>query len=195
MNIKQLITVNISEVPTIELKTWQDGWKTEKVLTNVAIGKEGSTMTKREGDLKTPLGLFKLGPAFGTISAKTNYPYLEITDNSYWIDDPISPYYNKWVEIGEENTFYKIKTKEINWNSAEHLIDYPEYKLGFIIEYNTENQYDELNKGNNKGSAIFLHIKQQDHTAGCIATTEENIKYILNWLAPESNPYILIKTN
>lgn len=99
----------------------------------------------------------------------------------------MSSYYNKWVEADKEN----IK----DYNSAEHLIDYDEYKLGFIIEYNTIDQYDELNKGNNKGSAIFLHVKTKDYTSGCIATTEENIKYILNWLKLESNPYILIKTN
>lgn len=187
MNIKQLITVNIEETPTIELKIWNDGWQTEKVLTDVAIGKNGATTNKREGDFKTPLGLFKLGSAFGTIKPNTDYPYLTITDNSYWVDDPMSSYYNKWVEADKEN----IK----DYNSAEHLIDYDEYKLGFIIEYNTIDQYDELNKGNNKGSAIFLHVKTKDYTSGCIATTEENIKYILNWLKLESNPYILIKTN
>lgn len=88
MNIKQLITVNIEETPTIELKIWNDGWQTEKVLTDVAIGKNGATTNKREGDFKTPLGLFKLGSAFGTIKPNTDYPYLTITDNSYWVDDP-----------------------------------------------------------------------------------------------------------
>ena len=156
MNIKQLITVNIEEVPNIELKIWNDGWQTEKVLTNVAIGKEGATTNKIEGDLKTPLGLFKLGSAFGNKQLQTNYPYLIITDNSYWIDDLMSPYYNKWIEVGEQK---QIKN---TWETAEHLIEYPEYRLGFIIEYNTENQYDELNKGNNKGSAIFLHLKTKD---------------------------------
>lgn len=187
MNIKQLITVNIDETPTIELKIWNDGWQTEKVLTEIAIGKNGATTDKREGDFKTPLGLFKLGSAFGISSIKTDYPYLKVTNDSYWVDDSMSPNYNKWVELNKEN----IK----NWQSAEHLIDYDEYKLGFIIEYNTTEQYDELNKGNDKGSAIFLHIKTKDYTSGCIATTEENIKYILNWVKTENNPYILIKTN
>ena len=186
MNIKQLITVRIKEKPIIELKNWNDGWHTEKVLEDVAIGEKGATTNKQEGDLKTPLGLFKLGSPFGIADIKADYPYLTITDNSYWIDDSMSPDYNKWIEVDSQSTH--------TWKSAEHLIEHKEYKLAFIIEYNTINQYDKINKGNNKGSAIFLHIKTKNYTAGCVATTEENLKYILNWLKPDSNPHILIKT-
>ena len=113
MNIKQLITVNIDETPTIDLKIWNDGWQTEKVLTEIAIGKNGATTDKREGDFKTPLGLFKLGSAFGTSSIKTDYPYLKVTNDSYWVDDSMSPNYNKWVELNKENI--KINRKEISW--------------------------------------------------------------------------------
>ena len=45
----------------------------------------------------------------------------------YWIDDSKSKYYNKLVDI--------TKTKK-DWNSAEHLIDYPiEYE--YLVEIKT----------------------------------------------------------
>lgn len=147
------------------------------------IGKNGASQIKIEGDLKTPLGLFDLGIAFGTEDLNIDYSYRKITENSYWVDDVKSSNYNKWVEYTSET--------DKDWNSAEHLIEYPvQYKYGLVIEYNTINQYDERKKiGNGLGSAIFFHVFKRNYTAGCVAVSEENMLKILNWI---KNAQILI---
>lgn len=190
--MKQLIEVNIGKENYINLKEWHGKWETIKIIKPVYIGKNGVTQNKEEGDSKTPLGLFKLGPAFGTKDLNISYPYVKITENSYFVDDINSVFYNKWVELGDTPTInypYILSNDEITWNSAEHLADYPiQYELGLIVEYNMENTI----KG--KGSAIFCHIKNKDYTAGCIATEKDAMEYIVNWLDEGQNPHILIQT-
>ena len=186
--MNQLISVNKSKVELKEISC--DAWETVKTFDRVYIGKNGFTKDKREGDMKTPLGLFKIGIAFSTTDLNINYPCLKITENSYWVDDINSNFYNMWVEIGDivANYNYITSSDKITWNSAEHLIDYPtEYEQGFVIEYNTDNR----EKG--KGSAIFFHVKDKDYTAGCIAVNKEDMEYILNWLDKDKEPHILIE--
>ena len=141
------------------------------------LGKNGVALDKKEGDYCTPKGLFSLGFAFGTENIDTKIDFRLINDNCYWVDDSKSAYYNQWVE-----------SCEIDWDSAEHLIDYPQsYHYGIVINYNTDPivQY--------AGSAIFLHCMSGAYTAGCVAIPEEDIIYILKWLNNENQPIIIIE--
>lgn len=152
-----------------------------KELAPLWYGKNGGTKNKCENDMCTPLGVFNLGFAFGKAKLKINYPYYLIKDNIYWVDDPESSYYNNWVEVtSKKREFlypYMKTSKDIVWQKAEHLINYPVgYELALVIEYNTKPVIK------NAGSAIFLHIKEKDYTAGCLATTKANMEDILNWL-------------
>ncbi len=155
--------------------------KLQQIFKNVCFGKNGVTKAKNEGDGCTPLGTFPIGFAFGTEILKTSYPYYELKDNIYWISDPHSPYYNKWVEVSKkEKTYsypYMSTCKKIDWQEAEHLIDYKiQYQLALVIEYNV----NPIQK--NKGSAIFLHVKNKEYTAGCIAVNKEEMLTIMKWL-------------
>ncbi len=190
--MKQLIKVIIAEENIIELWQWSGKWQIVDTINNVCIGKKGAVNNKKEGDMKTPLGLFKLGVAFGINNLNIDYPYIKITDNSYWVDDVDSKFYNKWVEINgniPDNYSYIVNSDKKEWKSAEHLIDYPKnYELGIVIEYNTEKFIK------NNGSAIFMHIKNKDYTYGCIAAEKQDIIKILNFLDEKQNPHILIQT-
>lgn len=160
-------------------------------LNEVYIGKNGLTNNKKEGDLCTPIGLYNLGFAFGTLDNNFDYPYYKINDNHYWVSDSKSKYYNEWVEITKEKKAfpysYMNTEEEIIWKDAEHLIDYKErYELAFVIEYNINP------KKESRGSAIFFHVKNKGLTAGCVATTKENLLYIINWLGKDKAS-ILIK--
>ncbi|MBR6924364.1 MAG: hypothetical protein IKH50_07495, partial [Oscillospiraceae bacterium] len=97
--------------------------------TTGAVGKNGVSANSTEGDYCTPEGVFDLGFAFGTQPVQDlKIEYREINENCYWVDDPLSPLYNQWVE-----------SDEISWNSAEHLIDYPSaYKYSVVINYNMD---------------------------------------------------------
>jgi L,D-peptidoglycan transpeptidase YkuD (ErfK/YbiS/YcfS/YnhG family) len=99
----------------------------------------------------------------------------QITEGTYWVDDPGSRHYNRRAEGAESR----------DWDSAEHMIDHESgYKYGFVIEYNAE-------RVPGAGSAIFFHIGA-NRTAGCIAAAEEDVLNYLAALDTAKNPYILI---
>ena len=101
------------------------------IETNAYIGKNGTTSQKQEGDGKTPIGEFELGIAMGTHSKQEilnkKIEYKQITNNMYWVDDSKSKYYNNLVDLSQ--------TKK-DWESSEHLIDYP-VQYEYLIEIKT----------------------------------------------------------
>lgn len=151
-----------------------------KVFYEACLGKNGVTSSKNEGDMCTPKGVFPLGFAFGTRDLDVDYPYFVLSEDVYWVSDAHSRFYNEWVLVSNEEMHfpypYMHTSKEITWDDAEHLIQYPvEYELAIVILYNYP-----VEKG--LGSAIFLHVKNKEYTAGCVSTTLQNMEYILHWL-------------
>lgn len=104
--------------------------------TKAYIGKNGVTDNKKEGDGRTPKGEYTIGITFGMHNRKEieldkSIQYVKIQDNLYWIDDMYSKYYNQLIDITK---VYK------DWNSAEHLINYPnQYEYGIEIKTNINN--------------------------------------------------------
>ena len=138
-----------------------------KIETTAYIGRNGVTSDKKEGDGKTPIGEFKLGIILGThpnIQNKNGLRYKQITKDMYWVDDSKSKYYNQLVDLSE------VKK---DWDSAEHLIDYP-IQYEYLIEIKT-NPYNIPEKG----SAIFLHCAKNKSTAGCIAIDKTVMKKLI----------------
>lgn len=146
-----------------------------------SIGKKGFAPIdkKREGDGKSPSGIFPLGIAFGDgPSVLTKIPYRQATDDDSWVDDVNSEDYNKWV---------KGKPNAASWEKMKRDDDL--YKYGVVIEYNMH----PIVKG--KGSAIFLHVwKRGGSTLGCVAMSEEMVLKILGWLDPAKKPLIIMGT-
>ncbi len=141
------------------------------------IGLNGVTINKQEGDYKTPLGIFNLGISFGIHdNVETKLFYTKINKDLYWVDDIKSDYYNMLVNI---NTVNK------DWDSAEHLIDYPkQYEYAIEIKSNPNNI-----KG--KGSAIFIHcFGDNRYTAGCIAISREDMIFLLKEVDKNTKIYI-----
>jgi L,D-peptidoglycan transpeptidase YkuD (ErfK/YbiS/YcfS/YnhG family) len=132
---------------------------------------------KREGDGKSPSGVFPLGIAFGyDPSVETKMPYRQATENDFWVDDVNSKDYNQWVQ-GEPNA--------ASWEKMRR--DDDQYKYGVVVEYNM----DPIVKG--KGSAIFLHVwKGGGATLGCVSMAEEMVLKILGWLDPSKKPLIIM---
>lgn len=158
-------------------------WRRALTEMKGVAGYNGIAKKKNEGDGKSPLGLYALGSAFGSASKPSGLkiPYRKTTKYDYWVDDPESMNYNKWV-------YYRGNPKK-KWNSFERM-NHELYKYGIVIEYNM----NPIIKG--RGSAIFLHVwRSANHpTAGCIATSERNMKKILRWLDSSLQPHILITT-
>lgn len=141
------------------------------------VGSNGAAVKAYEGDRVTPVGLYRIGSAFYTGSApQTGLDTFGITADTYWVDDPNSRFYNQRVE----------GTGEMDWSSAEHMIEYSNYRYGFVIEYNTQNIVPGI------GSAIFFHCGSNP-TAGCIAASEDTVLSYLSKLDAALSPYILIQ--
>ena len=129
-----------------------DNWQMAFEPLNAVIGKNGFAPAgeKREGDGKTPSGIYPLKMTFGyDETIKTKMPYRQALADDIWVDDPNADDYNRWVKKQEtQAASYEIMKRDDNL-----------YKYGIVIEYNT----DPVIKGN--GSAIFLHIwKGRRHT-------------------------------
>lgn len=147
------------------------------------IGRNGFAAPgeKREGDNKSPSGLFRLGQLYGYDEAvDTRMPYLQSTSEDKWIDDPDSPDYNKPIK---GNTTAK---------SFENLkISSDEYKLCLVIEYNMH----PIVRG--MGSAIFMHLSYGDSpnpSSGCVVLTPNNLSLLLKWMNPGLKPSVLMGT-
>jgi len=134
---------------------------------------------KREGDGKSPSGVFPLGFAFGyDPSVETKMPYRQATEDDFWVDDANSEDYNRWI---------KGEPKAASWEKMKR--DDDQYKYGVVIEYNMS----PIVRG--KGSAIFLHVwKDGGATLGCVSMPEEMVLRILGWLDPAKKPLIIMGT-
>jgi L,D-peptidoglycan transpeptidase YkuD (ErfK/YbiS/YcfS/YnhG family) len=132
-----------------------------------AIGKNGITKNKREGDLKTPRGIFKLKKVlyrrdrikFFKSTLKKNY----IKKNIGWCDDPSSKYYNREIKFPFNYSAEKLWRKDNI------------YDLIIIINYNCKPVIK------NKGSAIFLHICKKNYapTKGCLAINKNDMMNLI----------------
>ena len=132
---------------------------------------------KREGDGKSPAGLFSLGNGFGYKNLKINFPYEKYSRNNHCVDDSRSQFYNTIIDSRKVEKDYK---------SFEYMkLRSNLYKYGITVEHNPDN----IAKS---GSCIFIHIKsKKGGTAGCTAMTEYNIIKILKWLNVKKNPLLL----
>lgn len=138
---------------------------------------------KREGDGKAPAGIFPLDTAFGFAPRDSmpgvKLPYVELLPTSDCVDDTASAHYNTVVD--------RASVPRVDWNSAEHMREVGQYKMGVIVSYNASPPV----KG--RGSCIFLHIwaGPDSHTAGCTAFDESKLHEVMMWLDPDKRPLLV----
>ena len=79
--------------------TWRNAFPPLPAL----IGAKGFAPpgAKKEGDVRTPSGVFALKRAFGyAAEIDTRLSYRQAGDDDIWVDDMASPDYNHWVRKG-----------------------------------------------------------------------------------------------
>ena len=154
-----------------------------KVFTAKAyIGKNGLGKEK-EGDYKTPIGVYKFNKYFGiNDNPGTRMPYIKLNNSHYWNGDSESNRYNRMVNIETYKNFDKKK--------SEHLIEEKTaYKYAMNINYN-ENGIPY------KGSAIFLHCYTNNQfTAGCVAIPEKDMIKVMKNINKKASIIIDILDN
>tara|TARA_B100001059_G_C17740555_1_gene531414 strand:- start:69 stop:560 length:492 start_codon:yes stop_codon:yes gene_type:complete len=142
-----------------------------------AIGKNGLSNKKIEGDFCTPKGIFKLENLFYRKDRvnfeKCDLKFIKINKEMVWCNDSSSIYYNKLTKIKKKFKFEKMFRND--------------YKYNFVIPLD----YNRKNIKKNKGSAIFIHLtKDYKPTAGCIAISKNDFVILLKII--KKNTYIKI---
>jgi L,D-peptidoglycan transpeptidase YkuD (ErfK/YbiS/YcfS/YnhG family) len=132
-----------------------------------ALGANGVTGDKREGDQATPTGCYSLRRVYyrpdRVEPPTTILPTVAIDPLDGWCDAPDDPGYNTLVRQPYCASF------ELMWRD-DHL-----YDVVVTVGHND----DPVVAG--MGSAIFMHVARPDFgpTQGCVAVTRENLLRIL----------------
>jgi len=133
---------------------------------------------KREGDGRSPAGVFELPFLFGEGASGFRYPYRRMKRFSRCVDDPHSRSYNRIVDSRRVPTDYR---------SYERM-KFPSglYRYGIFVAHNP-------GRVPGAGSCIFMHIKRRDGkpTVGCTAMSSVAILQIMRWLDPMQHPLLI----
>ncbi|HEY4366998.1 MAG TPA: hypothetical protein VGN07_07150 [Steroidobacteraceae bacterium] len=183
------------------LQTFQmqdDRWQAVAPAVPVTIGTAGSAWgiglhdaqpgpKKREGDGRSPAGVFSIGEAFGyASSAQTGLRYQAMTEADYCIDVDASPLYNQIVDARKVGVAAVTGSTEPMRRDI-HVSGDQRYKIGFVIEHNPAGTHA-------AGSCIFAHLWKApgEPTSGCTAMDEPVMKRLLAWLRPEDRPIFVL---
>jgi D-alanyl-D-alanine dipeptidase len=138
---------------------------------------------KQEGDGKSPAGFFGIGTAFGYAPADEaawiKYPYVCAVDTLVCVDDTRSVFYN---------TLSVKDSAHIDYNSFEYMHRRDTlYRWGLFVNHNAGKPVP------GKGSCIFIHIWQSDHTGttGCTAMRQADLLRILHWIDAKKHPLLV----
>jgi D-alanyl-D-alanine dipeptidase len=182
----------IGTMMRFERATTSSAWRRVDITIPLVVGRTGIAWGvgfdnvssdgphKREGDGKSPAGIFGLDTAFGFASRESvpnvRLPYVQLLPTTDCVDDTASAHYNTVVD--------RRTVDRVDWNSAEHMREVPQYRIGVIVGYNSSPPV----KG--RGSCIFLHIwaGPDSHTAGCTAFDEAKLREVIEWLDPRKRP-------
>ena len=145
------------------------------------VGKRGIGYKKKEGDLITPKGKYKIKyilyrkDRIKKIQSKIKK--IEIKKNMGWCDDPLSKNYNKLVKLPSKYSYEKL------------------YKKGNIYDVILVLNYNMKPVIKNKGSAIFIHVATRNYrkTEGCIALKKKDLLEIIKKIKKNTKVKIEIR--
>ena len=151
-----------------------------KLKFKCAIGKKGISYKKKEGDLITPKGQFKIKYILyrnDRVKISTKLKKRVIKKNMGWCDDPKSKQYNKLVKLPYIFSYEKLYKKENTYD----IILVLDYNMNPIIK--------------NRGSAIFIHVAKNNFikTAGCVAIRKKNLIKLIKNINPNSKVNISLQ--
>ena len=127
-----------------------------------SVGKRGIGVKKREGDLITPKGTFKITKLLyrkeRVRNLKTSLKKNIIYKSMGWCDDARSKNYNKLIKLPFKYSFERLYRKD----NIYDIILVLDFNMNPIKKY--------------KGSAIFIHVAKNNYkkTKGCIAIKKKD---------------------
>ena len=143
-----------------------------------AVGKRGIGHKKKEGDLITPSGKYKIKYILyrkdRVKKIKTKIRKIVIKKNMGWDNDPSSKQYNKLITLPSAFSYEKLYKKENI------------YDIILVLDYNMRPVIK------NKGSAIFVHVAKNNYkkTEGCVALRKVHLLKIIKKIKFNTNVMI-----
>jgi L,D-peptidoglycan transpeptidase YkuD (ErfK/YbiS/YcfS/YnhG family) len=187
---------------TVTLTLYQKSggkWRTDGAPWQGRLGKSGlvwgsgihpvpsGSTTKREGDWRSPAGVFMIGGVWGYQDSIRKNPklfYRKITPRDLWVEDPASPQYNRNVILDHEPATAWEKKQQMKQNDPAHA-------LKLFIGHNTPPKAVP-----GAGSSIFFHIWRgggTKTTAGCTTMDEAKLRALIAKIDPGRHPlYVLL---
>ena len=143
-----------------------------------SIGKRGIGIKKKEGDLVTPKGKYKIKFILyrkDRVKIQTKIKKIIITRKMGWCDDPNSKKYNKLLKLPSTYKHEKLYKKENI------------YDIIIVLNYNMNPTVK------NRGSAIFIHVAKKNYrkTEGCVALKKIHLLKVLKEL--KKNTQVMIE--
>ena len=138
-----------------------------KYKVKCAVGKRGIGLKKKEGDLITPIGQYKIKYILfrkdRIKKVQSKIRKIEIKKNMGWCDDSRSKEYNKLIKLPFNYSHEKLYKKE---NA---------YDIILVLNYNM-NPYKKK-----QCSAIFIHVASKSYkkTKGCVAIKKKELLKII----------------
>jgi D-alanyl-D-alanine dipeptidase len=157
------------------------GWGAGLDARKVAELGEADDPVKKEGDKKSPAGVFRLSETFGFAeNAQPGWkmPYVYLSPTVECVDDARSKFYNRVVDRA---------TVQVDWASSEKMAaEDPYYRWGVVVDHNRK-------RVPGVGSCVFLHIWDGPGgtTSGCTAMPHEQVEATLGWLDPKLRPVLV----
>jgi len=176
---KQLIEVRAVSQQKASFVFFDNGIKVLETTANIGRNGIAADGQKREGDGKTPSGIYEITALFGYDEQQVSMPYIKADKHTICVDDSKSRLYNQIIDTS--------KTAK-DYDSFEDMErDDHQYRYGAVIGYNQTGQAGD-------GSCIFIHIKKDENspTAGCVALSEDEMKTLFLRLKQTSSPKISI---
>ncbi|WP_332303819.1 L,D-transpeptidase family protein [Rhizobium sp. GR12] len=135
---------------------------------SAAIGRNGRTALKREGDGKSPISVTRLLHGFYrgdrlVAGIATVLPMQRTQKSMLWCDEPRNANYNRLVKTPFAPSHEEMMRKD------------GLYDVCLVLDWNI------TSRSRNRGSAIFMHMIRPGYepTAGCVALHPRDIRRIL----------------
>jgi len=205
-SVRQLVTVTSPRWSdtSARMRVWNrranGGWRMVRGPVRVSLGWNGwaPARQRRQSTGTTPAGRFSMRYAFGTrADPGGKVRYRRVDRNDFWPYEPRDP--------ATYNIFQPSKARATRWRTdyRERLADYRrEYAYSVVLGFNlprgvhwskARRQYVAQNRADTRrGGGIFLHVKEQRYTAGCVSGPIRDIRWVVRWLNPSVRPRIVM---
>jgi L,D-peptidoglycan transpeptidase YkuD (ErfK/YbiS/YcfS/YnhG family) len=204
--VRQMVTVSARswESRHATIKAWQrraDGsWRLAVGPFRAVIGYGGwvDAADRVQSTGSTPAGRFIMPYAFGRYADPgARLEYRLVDGNDWWPYEPRDP--------ATYNVYQFHKAPKTHWRSdkAEHLDSYTkQYGYAIVVGFNLPGKihYSPARRQwvaddrayKHRGGGIFLHIRGDGYTAGCVAMSRAQMRWLVEWVRPSARARLVM---